>query len=89
MTSSRSDLACRDAERSRTPERSSTGRSKSETRGPKAERNPKSEVRIHSQSVGVAGQRSMPFSDFGFRPSFGFRDSVFGFQGSSLHPPGL
>src|ERR1035437_643120 len=56
-------------------------RSKSETRRPKAERNPKSEGRIHSHPSGVAVHRLKPFSDFGFRPSFGSRVSAFGFKG--------
>ena len=67
------------------------GHSKPETRRPKAERNPKAEVRIDSHPGGAAANRSRPFSEFGFRPAFGFRPSVFGFQGgrtgSSLNWP--
>jgi type II secretion system protein J len=45
---------------------------KSEIRNPKSERNPKAEARI--------GCRTALSSDFGFRPSFGFRISGFGFS---------
>ena len=44
-----------------------------EDRRPKAERNPKTEVRIDSHPGGAAANRIRPFSEFGFRPSFGFR----------------
>ncbi len=61
------------------------GHSKPETRRPKAERNPKTEVRIESHPGGATANRIRPFSEFGFRPS------VFGFQGcrtgSSLNWP--
>jgi len=57
------------------------GRSKPEIRRPKAERNPKAEVRIDSHPGGAAASRLRPFSEFGFRPSFGLRPSAFGFQG--------
>ena len=61
------------------------GHSKPETRRPKAE------VRIDSHPGGAAANRIRPFSEFGFRPAFGFRPSVFGFQGgrtgSSLNWP--
>src|SRR5437870_5263340 len=43
---------------------------KSEGRNPKAEGNPKSEIRT----------RSLGFREFGFRISFGFRPSDFGFR---------
>ena len=59
------------------------GHSKSETRRPKAERNPKAEIRIQSHFSGVVAHRLTLFQDFGFRPSFGFRVSVFRFQGRS------
>jgi exosortase/archaeosortase family protein len=45
---------------------------KSEIRNPKSERNPKSKGRIDRADAGF-------FSAFGFRPSFGFRISDFGF----------
>jgi len=54
--------------------------SKPETRWPKAERNPKPEIRIHLHPKGVAPRQIKPFSDFSFRPSFGLRVSVLGFQ---------
>ena len=69
------------------------GHFESETRRPKAERTPKSELRIRSQPCGVAAHRIKPVSDFGFRTSFAFRVSAFGFQGcgtcSPINPPDL
>ena len=50
----------------------------SEDRRPKEIRDPKS--RIHSHASGAVAHRVAPFSDFGFRPSFGFRVSAFGSQ---------
>jgi hypothetical protein len=35
----------------------------------------------HEQLAGAAAYRFEALSDFGLRPSFGFRFSVFGFQG--------
>jgi len=73
-----------------------TGR-KSEARNPKAERSPKSEIRITSSEAQLSScpktiscptanlrQESAPLrpSDFGFRASFGFRISGFGFPPS-------
>jgi hypothetical protein len=57
------------------------GHSQPETRRPKAERNPQTEVRIDSHPGGADANRIRPCSEFGFRPAFGFRPSVFGFQG--------
>src|ERR1035437_4240860 len=51
---------------------------KSEDRRPKKTRSPKS--RMHSRLSGAATQQVKPSSDFGVRPSFGFRASGFGFQ---------
>jgi hypothetical protein len=66
---------------------------KSEFRRPKAERNPKAEIRIQSYFSEAVAHRLTLFQDFGFRPSFGFRVSVFGFQGrshcASFKRPGL
>jgi len=58
---------------------------------PRPEDRKKPEVRIDSHPGGAAANRIRPFSEFGFRPAFGFRPSVFGFQGcrtlSSLNWP--
>ena len=53
--------------------------SKSEVRNPKAERNPKPEVRISERYLEVNN------SEFGFRISFGFRASEFGFRLAALN----
>jgi len=47
---------------------------KSEGRNEREIRNPKAEIRNANARAGT------PFSDFGFRPSFGFRISDFGFN---------
>src|SRR6516164_9640827 len=54
---------------------------KSESRTPKEIRNPKAESPVQS---GKVLQRTI--SDFGLRPSFGFRISTFGFGTSDFSP---
>jgi hypothetical protein len=44
------------------------------------------ELRIQILFSEAAAHRLKPFSDFGFRPSFGVRVSVFGFQGCRHSP---
>src|SRR5664280_3325431 len=55
---------------------------KCEIRKPKEIRNPKSRIRSRSSRTAVRPIRL--FSDLGFRPSFGFRISAFGFRGGGL-----
>src|ERR1039458_6793010 len=58
--------------------------SKPEFRRRKAEGNPKTEGRVQSHYSGAQAHRIKPYSDLGFRPSFGLRISVFGFQGCGI-----
>jgi hypothetical protein len=56
------------------------------SRKPKAERNPKAEARTHCAACRTAANVIKPYSDFGFRASFGFRSSVFGPKGRRFCP---
>jgi glutamate-ammonia-ligase adenylyltransferase len=56
---------------------------KSEGRNPKAKRDPKSEARMGLTAKGALTKSS----DFGLRPSFGFRPSGFGFRAASKEHP--
>jgi hypothetical protein len=67
---------------------------KSETRSPKAEGNPKAEIRGRADRPGFLEVGCKDFSPgqphvlapFGFRASFGFRPSGFGFYIGTLTP---